>query len=781
MNGHATTLSSPADSVRSRPIDRARRVHLAMWLLSMAAFGPTIAFAQPRAAEPHLAYAFPAGCQRGLSREVVLGGQHIKDAKGVYVAGGGVEAEIVKWYRPMTRGEFNQLRMKHDEARQKLIDGGNAQPTEDEVATAAGITAEQRREMEIYRQRDRDAKRQPNDQLEEELTVKVTVADDAEPGRRELRLMSESAISNPLWLHVGQLAEVVELEPNDLAAGEPIATLPVVVNGQIMPGDVDRIAFQAKQGAKLVIVAGAREVIPYLADAVPGWFQPTIGLADSTGREMRLTGAFHFHQDPVAYFEVPRDDCYTLAIHDALYRGREDFVYRATIGEIPFVTSMFPLGARADEKTTIQLEGWNLTQKTLQTQLFGAKQQHPLHWYSVEQGAGQSVRIPVKTDTLTEVVEKEPNNSPSTAQPVSTPVIVNGRIDAPGDEDVFRLSGAGKLAIEVYARRHGSPLDSLVILTDVNGKELAFNDDYEDKSQGLLTHHADSHLVATIPASGALLRLGDAQGNGGPEFAYRLYLRSPKPDFELRVTPASILARPGAIVPITVHALRNDEFAEDIEVGLVNASAGFGLSGAVIPGKASRVQMTLSVPGNATHGPVTLEMVGRALAKRTRTTIMRPAIPAESMMQAFIWNHLIPVENWNVMVSGGATPRFPFDIVLPNEHVDLPNGGDAFLPLRATTKNVDAADLHFEVKEPKGITAGIVADSLGNLAIRLTVEDNKSDPGSRGNVLIVAYRLTTPKSTADNPNPKPWRSDYGYLPAVPYESTAKKTRAEKTK
>ena len=39
-----------------------------------------------------------------------------------------------------------------------------------------------------------------------------------------------------------------------------------------------------------------------------------------------------------------RDGRYTVQIRDALHRGREDFVYRLTLGEIPFVTSVFPLG-----------------------------------------------------------------------------------------------------------------------------------------------------------------------------------------------------------------------------------------------------------------------------------------------------------------------------------------------------------------------------------------------------------------------------------------------------
>jgi len=49
--------------------------------------------------------------------------------------------------------------------------------------------------------------------------------------------------------------------------------------------------------------------------------------------------------------------------------------------------------------------------------------------------------------------------------------------------------------IEVFARRLNSPLDSILQLTDAQGKQIAANDDYEDKGYGLTTHHADSRSV----------------------------------------------------------------------------------------------------------------------------------------------------------------------------------------------------------------------------------------------------------------------------------------------
>ena len=85
-------------------------------------------------------------------------------------------------------------------------------------------------------------------------------------------------------------------------------------------------------------------MIPYLADAVPGWFQATLALYDASGKELAYDDDFRFHPDPVLYCEIPADGEYVLEIRDAIYRGREDFVYRITVGELPFVTEHFPAG-----------------------------------------------------------------------------------------------------------------------------------------------------------------------------------------------------------------------------------------------------------------------------------------------------------------------------------------------------------------------------------------------------------------------------------------------------
>jgi hypothetical protein len=62
-------------------------------------------------------------------------------------------------------------------------------------------------------------------------------------------------------------------------------------------------------------------------------------------------------------------------------------------------------------------------------------------------------RVVVVADTLPEGLEKEPNNTADSARPVTVPIIINGRIDRPGDMDVFRFEGkaGGQIVAEVYS------------------------------------------------------------------------------------------------------------------------------------------------------------------------------------------------------------------------------------------------------------------------------------------------------------------------------------------
>jgi hypothetical protein len=389
---------------------------------------------------------------------------------------------------------------------------------------------------------------------------------------------------------------------------------------------------------------------------------------DANGNELAYVDDYTFHPDPVLFYEVPRDGDYILEIKDAIYRGREDFVYRITVGQLPFVTSIFPLGGPAGEKTTVRMKGWNLPADEL---TLDANDKEPgilavsVHKEepaapSAQHGELVSNYVPFSIDTLPECLEQEPNDQQPTAQKVTIPIIINGRIDKPGDWDVFSFEGrAGdQIVAQVYARRLNSPLDSILKLTDANDKKLAVNDDYEDKGAGLTTHHADSYISTILPANGTYyIHLGDAQQKGGAANSYRLRISPPQPDFELRVVPSSINARAGATVPITIYALRKDGFSDDITVVLKDAPEGFKLNNSRVPDQQEQVKIMLKVPPTATKEPISLRLEGRAVIGGRE--VVRPAIPADDMMQAFIYHHLVPAKDLKVAVLPRGAPKPP--------------------------------------------------------------------------------------------------------------------------
>jgi hypothetical protein len=382
----------------------------------------TVAHAQTKSNEPHIGYLYPGGGQQGKVVTITVGGQLLRGVTNVYISGKGVHGSVIKYIRPtrnIQREQRELLQERMKEVRDQRLSEMSGRSSNSytlarrsfdkkakEKAEAAKKNNEEKKKDEekkeiklpnhplLYKLEDKSirelahinnvlffprSKLQMNRQLAEMVLIEVVIDPDAEPGNRELRLGTKTALTNPVVFQIGTLPEVLELEPNNKKAyqelpnllrvsnlpGEKAHELPVLFNGQVMPGDVDRFRFRARKGQKLVIEAHARSLIPYLADAVPGWFQATLAIYDAVGRELAFADDYRFNPDPVLFYEVPRDAEYELEIRDSIYRGREDFIYRISISERPFITKTFPLGAKEGVKTVATVSGWNLPETQL--------------------------------------------------------------------------------------------------------------------------------------------------------------------------------------------------------------------------------------------------------------------------------------------------------------------------------------------------------------------------------------------------------------------------------
>ncbi|MCX6626625.1 MAG: DVUA0089 family protein [Candidatus Solibacter sp.] len=393
----------------------------------------------------------------------------------------------------------------------------------------------------------------------------------------------------------------------------------------------------------LVLSVEARSLLPYIADAVPGWFDPQLTVYDAAGKQVAFADDNRYQPDPVMFFRAPADGEYTVELRDVVYRGRGDFVYRLTIAERPYVTDVFPLGGRRGSEVAVEYRGVNLAA------VRGT--------VKVPADARRSITVnglPFGASDLAAVREAEPNDAFDRAQRITAPLVVDGRIEKPGDVDYFVFSAKkdDKLVLQVQARRLGSPMDSVLTLYDGKRNQVAENDDWNDPLEAPLAHNSDSRILYTFPAAGDYyLRLRDIQGKGGEEYAYRLVLDAPHPDFTLRVAPDNPRLGVGDTAAITVAAVRHDEFAGEIKLAVENLPTGYAASEALIAAGQNEGRLTVTSPADAAPGVLSPVITG--MAAIGKDTVMRQAESAESLMQAFAYTHVLPTKQLFLAVIPG--------------------------------------------------------------------------------------------------------------------------------
>ena len=688
------------------------------------------AWCAPGERDPYISYAYPAGGQQGAVVQVLAAGQRLRGANGGVVTGGGVQVKVLSYVGPM--GPLNKL--QQDELTRRVREilakrfPGRVPEKKEPPAPAKPVTLpdlpdlqnlEAKTAPQLRNLLDKycNPNKRPKPPMAEEVALAVTIDPTAAPGDREVRLRTPAGLSNPILFQVGSAPEQREPEKGEPQLA-PIAA-PAVLNGQIVPGQVDRFPLQLRVGQRLVAAAHARRLVPYLADAVPGWFQAVLALYDADGREVAFADDNGCDPDPVLVYQAPKDGVYRLEIRDAIYRGRQDFVYRIEVGEEPpdaaalALTDLLPRGAELPRSEEI-----------------------------------------------------EPNDDAKATKPLALPRVVGGCIAKPGDVDLFQFAGrAGEeVVVEVYARRLGSPADALVRLLDASGRVVAWNDDAEDKGMGLLTHHADPYLAVKLPANGAyFVQVTEAQRHGGADYRYAVRIGPRQPDFALRVTPSSVNVPPGGAAQVTVYALRKDGWDGDIEVTLKGAPEGYTLSGGRIPAGRESVRMTLSAPlerRRASFAPLTFSLEGRAHIGGT--TVTRPVVPANRMMQAFAYYHLVPAQQ--LLVTPVRGTRFtPLMALADTAPARIPAGGR--VEVTCTIRPMPNLPLTFQLSNPPaGVTLEKAATGPDSVTLTLRADDKHA--GYADNLIVEIFaEIEIPRPDGTK---KKQRVSAGVLPAIPF-------------
>ena len=215
-----------------------------------------------------------------------------------------------------------------------------------------------------------------------------------------------------------------------------------------------------------------------------------------------------------------------------------------------------------------------------------------------------------------------------------------------------------------------------------------------------------------------------------------------------------------------MYALRKDGFDKAITLVLKNAPEGFTLSGGEIPPNEEKVRLTLTAPPTSLDEPLTLQLEGQAVVAGRMVT--RPGVPADEMMQAFAYQHLVPAKELKLSVSDRPVARSAATI-LDAVPVQIPVGGTARVRI-ATPSRAYVDRFNFELDEPpEGIALNGASPTDDGMELELRCEAGKAKPGLRGNLIVDL--VPAANSGAAQPGKRPAnqrRAPVGTLPAIPF-------------
>ena len=546
--------------------------------LVIAIFLLTIGFAYAQV-QPTLTTVFPQGGQQGRSVEVTLTGTNLGTATAVWFSGKGITAEI-----------------KEKTGQAAVVFNG--------VGVSGSI---------------------PSDA---QLVALLTIASDAPLGIQEIRAVTPYGVSNAGSFVVGNLREIVE-EETAASESETASTLetdwlalPVTVNGTIASiDDEDSFTFQLKKDTRLICEVAAQQ-IGSLLDSY-------LVLRDANGTQVANSGLGNAF-DSVLDYTALETGKYTLHIRDIRYKGGDGYAYRLSIGELPYLETIFPLGGQRGTENTVTVTGANLEMvESIQVSI-GAETPAGEQSLRVQTPSGLATNShPFAIGNWAEMAETEPNNTTGNATAVMTPITLNGKIDKSSDVDYFsfEIEEPQHLVFEVEANKLSSNLDALLTLYGPGkpmeaSEEMAWND---NKEQVLMVNDdgitADARIDWNFEEAGKYsVAIRDLNNQGGEAYPYRLNIRPLEPDCELSVVAldlrnqATALDNPrvsrGSSVTLQVDVTRLDQFVGPIRLLCPDLPKTFDVSPTIVGTDQARAMLTITAPSDASLGLMPLSIVG---------------------------------------------------------------------------------------------------------------------------------------------------------------------------
>lgn len=486
--------------------------------------------------------------------------------------------------------------------------------------------------------------------LDEAGRYRIDVAADAPLGAAELRMVVTQGASAPFPFIVGDLPEASRSDRRPM----PLK-LPMVINARLeAAGVVDEYELDLAAGQRIVCAASTRP----LRSPV----DPMLRLLDSRGRKV-AEGFDHRTADELLVFHAPQAGRFVLQVFDFQLEGGRRNIYRLTVTDGPWLDYAYPLGALQGAAANLAVHGWNLDSKGA-TKLEYRLAPQPAGRFNIELPRGVNrFTIPVGADT--ELTEAEPNDTQSQARELAVPSAVSGRLQTPGDRDVYAvtLEKGAKLVVDVESAGLGFPTDPVLTLSDASDKMLQEVDD----GQAL----RDPKLRFTAAIAGRyFVTIRDRADDGGDDFVYRLRVAEPRPDITARVNATNLTLHAGQSTNLPVLVDRLEGFADECEVAALDLPPGITAEAQAVPAKTpATIQLPIVVKeGTAPVGRLVRIVVRSKTAdKPWQRTAMIAEAPSSTSGSTVLWLAVSPVipfslQTTTTILDAPRLAAFPFPV-----------------------------------------------------------------------------------------------------------------------
>ena len=548
----------------------------------------------------------------------------------------------------------------------------------------------------------------------------VQIAANTPVGLYEVRAIGQYGISNPRVFVVGDLPELLEVEPNNDAPQAQPVELNSVVNGVIANRvDVDYWRFKGTKGQQVVIHCAAGSIDSRL--------DPELQVLAAAGEKLGASWRYR-DMDACVGLVLPADGEYLVRLCQRAHLfGDAHHFYRLTLTTGPWIEAAFPNVLTEGRITPVTFWGRNLPggvpdPATLLDGVPLEKVTVPLappddprlhagllhrdartanqvrldaFEHRLRSPASTSNPILLMSSPHPVVLSAGTNTAPERAQPVELPCELAGRFLEPRHGHWFVFEGKANEAvwIEGYGDRVLNPLDLWFEVRRADNQQvLAEVDDHPEAFAPLrfFARTEDPKGRIVLPADGKYLVMVGHRGGEhdfGPRHVYRLALRRDEPDFRVLVLDRNIQS-PGAIhVPAgsnraaEIYVHRADGFNGPVTLRAEGLPPGLTAQPQVIPAGVPAGFFTLTASEGAPPWVGTFRLIasaqigGRTVERAVRAGALVWPNPGE-VNGAVAWSRVCQ----QLALAVGPPPPFTMDLGL--SEVGVPVGGT--IPLKVS-------------------------------------------------------------------------------------------------